>query len=412
MTEPESEGINDLGMPKTTVHESDDAGRTRRRFLRAAAAAGVVGVAGCNTPDETGGGTETETETGSGGDAGNGGGDPEQIGSGRSPFGDREVGGVTIEEMPDLEGELTVYSGRGEALVGELVEFIGDQYPDLTIRPRYNTAAELVSQIETEGRNSPADVFYSVNAGALGTLANRNRTRALPDDVLAFVPESFRDPDGQWIGTSGRARSVPFNTNAFSASDVPQDIMSFPDTDAFEGSVGWTPTYSSFQAFVTAMRILEGEEATREWVNGMLDLGVQAYSDEFQVSRAVADGEISVGLANHYYIQRVLARRSGAPISTAFTRNDAGAIFNVAGACVLDTASDSTLASNFVRHLLSAEAQDYFARSTFEYPLVPEVEPIGRLPTIDELNPPEGLDLSQLADLEATISLLRETGAL
>jgi len=160
------------------------------------------------------------------------------------------------------------------------------------------------------------------------------------------------------------------------------------------------------------MRILEGEDATREWLNGMQELGVSTYGDEFQVSRAVADGEISVGLANHYYIQRVLARRSNAPLSTAFTRNDAGAIFNVAGACVLDTASDSTLASNFVRHLLSAEAQDYFARSTFEYPLVPAVDPIGRLPAIDELNPPEGLDLSQLSDLEATISLLRETGAL
>jgi iron(III) transport system substrate-binding protein len=317
-----------------------------------------------------------------------------------------------MEEMPDLEGELTVYSGRGEALVGELLEFIGDLYPDLTIRPRYNTAAELVSQIETEGSNSPADVFYSVNAGALGTLANRGRTQTLPQEVLEFIPENFRDPDGEWIGTSGRARSVPFNTDALSASDIPQDIMEFPETDAFEGEIGWTPTYSSFQAFITAMRILEGEDATREWLNGMQDLGVSTYGDEFQVSRAVADGEISVGLANHYYIQRVLARRPNAPISTAFTRNDAGAIFNVAGACVLDTASDSTLASNFVRHLLSAEAQDYFARSTFEYPLVPEVEPIGRLPAIDELNPPEDLDLSQLSDLEATISLLRETGAL
>lgn len=411
MTDPESEGIKYLGMPKTTMRESDGTGRTRRRFLRAAAAAGVLGLAGCNAPGDGGDGPDTGTET----DAGDGGdgGDPDQIGSGRSPFGDREVGGVTIEEMPDLEGELTVYSGRGEALVGELIEFIEDQYPDLTVRPLYNSAAELVNQIETEGQNSPADVFYSVNAGALGTLADRDRTQGLPDDVLEFVPSNFRDPDGAWIGTSGRARSVPYNTDAFSASDIPEDIMAFPDTDAFEGEIGWTPAYSSFQAFITAMRILEGEQATREWLNGMQDLGVSTYGDEFQISRAVADGEISVGLANHYYIQRVLARRgSGAPLSTAFTRNDAGAIFNVAGACVLDTASDSTLASNFVRHLLSAEAQDYFARSTFEYPLVPDVDPVGQLPAIDELNPPEGIDLSQLSDLEATISLLRETGAL
>ena len=400
----------DLGVPKTIMNGSDDTGRTRRRFLRAAASAGVVGVAGCNTPGAGGDGTDTETGT----DAdGGGGGDPEQVGSGRSPFGDREIGGVTIAEMPDLEGELTVYSGRGEALVGELLGFIEDRYPDFTVRPLYNSAAELVSQVETEGQNSPADVFYSVNAGALGTLADRGRTQQLPQAVLEFVPSNFRDPDSAWIGTSGRARSIPYNTDALSASDIPADIMSFPDTDAFAGEIGWTPTYSSFQAFVTAMRILEGEEATREWLNGMQDLGVSTYGDEFQISRAVADGEISVGLANHYYIQRVLARRgSDAPLSTAFTRDDAGAIFNVAGACVLDTASDSTLASNFVRHLLSAEAQDYFARSTFEYPLVPEVDPVGRLPPIDELSPPEGVDLSQLSDLEATISLLRETGAL
>ena len=391
------------------MRESDGPYRTRRKFLAAAAAAGVVGVAGCNTPDEGGSGTETETEAG--GDGG-GSADPDQIGSGRGPFGDRDLGGIPMTEMPDLEGELTVYSGRGEALVGRLIDFIDDLYPDLTIRPRYNTAAELVSQIETEGGNSPADVFYSVNAGALGTLADRGRTGALPQEVLEFVPSSFRDPNGEWIGTSGRARSTPYNTNTLSASDIPEDIMTFPDTEAFEGEIGWTPTYSSFQAFITAMRILEGEEATREWLVGMQDLGVSTYGDEFQIARAVADGEIAVGLANHYYIQRVLARRPDAPLDTAFTRNDAGAIFNVAGACVMDTATDSTLASNFVRHLLSAEAQDFFARETFEYPLVPEIDPVGRLPTIDELNPPEGLDLSQLSDLEATISLLRETGAL
>jgi iron(III) transport system substrate-binding protein len=205
---------------------------------------------------------------------------------------------------------------------------------------------------------------------------------------------------------------VPYNTEEFSADDVPEDVMAFPETEAFRDSVGWAPTYSSFQAFVTAMRVLEGEAATREWLEGMLELGATEYSDEFLVSQAVADGEISVGFANHYYIQRVLAGRPDAPIATAFTEGDAGAVFNVAGALVTDTTDDAELASNFVRHLLSAEAQDYFARTTFEYPLVPEVDPIGRLPSIDELNPPEGLDLTQLSDLEGTIELLREVGVL
>ena len=394
---------------------SDDGrfpGRTRRRFLRAGAAAGLIGIAGCSgqgTPTPTS--AETDDDGGTGADAGSG--PPAQIGSAPSPFGDRTIsGGVSVAEMPDLSGELTLYAGRGEALVGELLAFFEEVYPDLDIRPRYNSATELVNQILTEGSNSPSDVFFSVNAGALGALKDEGRTQALPDDVLEFVPSQFRDPDGQWVGTSGRARSIPFNTNELSADDVPDDVFAIPETDALRGEMGWAPTYSSFQAFVTAMRVLNGDDRTREWLTAMQDAGVEQFSDEFLVSQAVADGELRAGFANHYYILRVLAGRPDAPIDVAFTQNDAGAIFNVAGALVTDTASDPELASNFVRHLLSAEAQDYFARTTFEYPLVPEVEPVGRLPAIDELNPPEGLDLTQLSDLEGTIELLRDVGVL
>ncbi|WP_416839882.1 iron ABC transporter substrate-binding protein [Haloferax sp. DFSO52] len=386
-------------------HDREPRGHGRRRFIATATALGLGSLAGC-----TGlGGVETETET----DTADGGDSVGQIGSGRSPFGDRELsGGVSITEMPDLSGELTLYSGRGEALVGELISFFEEYYDDFTVRPRYNSAAELVNQILTEGENSPADVFFSVNAGALGALKDEGRTQTLPTDVLDLVRDEFHDPDGQWTGTSGRARTIPFNTDQFADSDIPTDIMAFPETEAFRDNIGWAPTYSSFQAFITAMRVLEGEEATREWLQGMQDLGVSEYNDEFLVAQAVADGEIGAGFANHYYIQRILAGRPNAPLATAFTSGDAGSIFNVAGALVLDTANDSELGANFVRHLLSAEAQDYFARTTFEYPLVSGVDPIGELPPIDDLNPPEGLDLTQLSDLEGTVRLLREVGVL
>lgn len=384
--------------------------RTRRRFLQAAAVAGIGSAAGCGSAGDNETGTTTEAEVSSP----MGTSDSEQIGSGRSPFGERDISdGVSMSEMPDLAGELTVYSGRGEALVGELLSFIEDRYPELTIRPLYNSASELVNQIITEGQNSPGDVFYSVNAGSLGALATRERTQSLADETLSLVPEAFQSPDGSWVGTSGRARAIPYNTDILTESSIPTNIMSFPDTTEFDGQLGWAPTYSSFQAFITAMRLLEGESDTRQWLRGMQELNAQSYADEFQIARAVADGEIAVGFTNHYYIQRVLARRTtDAPLRTTFTQNDAGAIFNVAGACMLDTASDTTLSSNFVRHLLSAEAQDYFARKTFEYPLVPEIEPIGRLPSIDSLNPPESINLTELSNLERTITLLRETGVL
>ena len=373
-----------------THHDTDGRDVVRRRFLAATGALGVAGLAGCAGESED----TDETTTSSIG----------QIGSGRT--GRDAPGGTSIAEMPDLSGELTVYSGRGEFLVGELVEYIDDQYDDFSLTVRYAGSTDLVNQIVNEGGGSPADVFYSVNAGALGALADAGRARSLPSSLTDVVRGEFHTD--QWIGTSGRARTVPYNTEALDESDVPADVMAFPTE--FDGDLGWAPSYGSCQAFVTAMRLIEGEDATREWVESVVDGGITAYADEFAACRAVADGEIDAAFANHYYIQRVLDGSSDASIAAAFTRGDAGAMFNVAGAAVVDTAADATLAENFVRHLLSAEAQDYFARTTFEYPLIPDVEPIGDLPTIDELDVPD-VDLAALSDLEPTIDLMRDAGA-
>ena len=261
---------------------------SRRRFLAISGAAGTVGLAGCNG-----------ALTGNG-DDGDG---PGQIGSGRAGRG--APGGTPMSEMPDLEGEVTVYSGRSEVLVGELVGYIGSLYDDLDLSVRYGSANDMVTQIQNEGDTSPADVFYSVNAGALGLLAESGRTAPLPEDVAGLVREEFRDDDDRWTGTSGRARSIPFNTEALSEGGIPDDIMAFPEEDRFDGEMGWAPGYGSFQAFVTAMRLLEGEAATREWLEGMVDSGVRRYPDEFQICQAIADGDLSAGFTNHYYVQRV-----------------------------------------------------------------------------------------------------------
>ncbi|MFP4174625.1 MAG: iron ABC transporter substrate-binding protein [Halobacteriales archaeon] len=371
----------------------------RRRLLKYAAVAGAAGTTGCIGPLSDGG-NETDGVPDIGG----------FIGSG--PGNDRPAPeGTSVDEMPDLEGTLTVYSGRGEGLVGDLFEFFNSTYDDFEVEPVYGGSADLANQINTEGSNSPADVFYTVNVGALGSLAEGGRTVGLPDEVLELVRDEFRDPDGEWVGTSGRARTIPYNTEEFSEGDIPDDIFAFPDTESLAGEMGWAPTYGSFQDFVTAMRLLNSEEETREWLEGMVDSEIDEYPNEQVIANAVADGEILAGFANHYYIQRTLSGSSDAPLGTAFTDGDAGSLFNVAGATILDTASDEELAANFVRHLLSAEAQEFFAVRTEEYPLIPGVDPLGDLPAIDDLNPPE-LDLTDLADVEPTLELMRDVGIL
>jgi iron(III) transport system substrate-binding protein len=371
---------------QSNTENQGGAARTRRRrqVLAGVAALGTAGVAGClgQLSDEP---------------------EPGLIGSGRA--GRPDPGGTPIEELPDLRGELTVYSGRNQFLVGGIEEHLRATYNDLDLEMRYAGSTEHVNAILTEGSGTPADVFFSVNSGSLGALVDAGRTRSLSGTVRETVREEFRT--GEWVGTSGRSRTIPYNTDAYDEGDLPTDILAYEE---FDGQLGWAPAYGSCQAFVTAMRLLEGEQRTQQWVEAVVDNGIQAENNEFAVCQAIANGELDAGFTNHYYIQRVLAGDPDAPIATTFTDGDAGAVFNVAGATVIDEADNPELAENFIRHLLSAEVQEYFAVETFEYPMVSGVDPVGELPTIDELDVPD-IDLTELSDLEATVDLMREAGA-
>jgi len=373
----------------------------RRRFLATGAAALSGALAGCN---ELRGGSSGSGDTGT-------------IslssfrGSGPLVESRSSLSGTRIADLPDLSGELTVYLGGGEGgLYRELLTMFSQLYPDFTVRPREGGTAQLANTIIEEGENSPADVFWAVDAGSLGSVAEADMATTLSSDVVESVPQEFH-PTDQWIGTAGRARSVPYNTNALSASDVPDTVMDFPETPALQGAMGWAPTYGAFQAFVTAMRLIEGESATRQWLQAMLDSDITEYPDEFLTSNAVADGEISAGFANHYYALRVRSARSDAPLDLAFTSGDAGALINVAGAAVIQSTDQQELAENFVRHLLTVEAQEFFATRTFAYPMIPGVPPVGGLPSIDELNPPS-IDLQELSNVQPTLQLMRDVGVL
>jgi iron(III) transport system substrate-binding protein len=388
--------------------DRDGSRRTRRRFLAATGTASAAALAGCS--GFLGG------DDGDGGDGGGGpGGDSldDFRGSGANVGGRGEISGTRMDDLPDLSGQLNIYLGGGEGgLYTDLLSLLSDRYPEFTPNHRLEPSAQLASKISEEesGDGSFADVFWAVDAGSLASVASQGYTRALPDDVVSPVPEQFR-PDDAWVGVAGRARAVPYNTNQLSESDIPDTVRQFPDTSALQGAMGWAPSYSSFQAFVTAMRLLRGDQATRQWLTGMQDAGVSSYNNEFLVSNAVADGEIAAGFANHYYALRVKAARPDAPIDLAFTSGDAGALVNVSGAEVLRGTEKVDLAENFIAHLLTVEAQEFFATRTFAYPMISGVPPVGGLPRIDELSPPD-VDLSQLSDVEGTIDVLRDTGAL
>ena len=323
------------------------------------------------------------------------------------------VGILGVPVMAQDDEVLTIYSGRNESLIGPLIDqFVEDT--GIAVEVLYGGTSAVANQILTEGANSPADVFVAQDGGALGALAAADMLMALPEELLAQVIDpAFVSPDGLWVGLSGRARVLVYSPELLEESglELPDSILDLTGED-WTGIVGWAPTNASFVANVTAMRVLLGDEAAAAWLADMIANDVQAYPKNTPIVQAVIDGEITVGLVNHYYLFRFLAED---PDITArlhfFPGGDPGSLINLAGAAVLATTDQTDLALALIEYMLSDSAQEYFAAQTYEYPLVASVEPSVELPALADIEAPE-IDLSDLDDLQGTLEMIENSGAL
>jgi iron(III) transport system substrate-binding protein len=306
---------------------------------------------------------------------------------------------------------VTVYSGRSEELVGPLFERF-EAESGIAVSVRYGDSAELAATILEEGDRSPASVFLAQDPASLGSIALAGLFTTLPDELLDVVPARFSDADGLWIGVSGRARTVVYDTTSVSASDLPATEDGLIDP-RWKGRVGIAPTNGSFLAFVAAKILLNGEPATLAWLEGMKTNASPTYPKNSTIVSAVVDGRIETGLVNHYYLLRALAQDPGAPAANYFfPEASAGSLIMPSGAGILAGGNAPDAAAAFVTFLLSEEAQVYFAQETFEYPLVPGVEPSGDLPPLDSIPTPD-IDLSDLAPmLDLATDLVAEAGLL
>ena len=322
-------------------------------------------------------------------------------GSGEEATTTAEVAGTT----------LTVYSGREEEIVEPLFEAF-EAETGIKVDVRYGDSAELAATIAEEGDNSPADVFFAQDAGALGAVAQAGQLTQLPQSTLERVQERYRDPGGHWVGTSGRVRVIVYNTDALSEDELPSSVLELADPK-WKGKLGIAPTNASFQAFVSAMRLALGEEQTRAWLQAVMENEPKFYEKNSQIVEAVATGEVELGLVNHYYLGLLKEEQPDAPAANLFlSGDDPGALVNVAGAGILSSAENPEAARQFVDFLLTDESQRFYAEEAeeAEYPLVAGVEAAAGLPPLDSLEGPD-VPLGDLgAELEQTLLLLNELG--
>lgn len=351
---------------------------TRRTIGALAAAAAMAVLAACggssNTTDESGTATDDTTA-------------------------------VTIDGT-----SITVYSGRNETLVQPLIdEFTAAT--GVTVNVRYGDSGELAALLLTEGSASPADVYFGQDAGALGAIEEAGLFATLPDETLSLVEPGFRSVNGGWVGASGRARVIVYNPEL-----VPTPPASLDDllNVQWKGKIGYAPTNASWQSFVTALRIIRGEEGAEKWLTGFAANEPVAYEKNGVVRDAVNSGEVAMGLINHYYLYEKISKEGADAVVARnhYLRDgDAGSLVNVAGAGILATSANPAGAQAFIDHLLGRSGQEYFSNTTFEYPLVIGIPANTELPALDELNAP-AIDLADLKSLEATQDLLARVGLL
>jgi iron(III) transport system substrate-binding protein len=312
----------------------------------------------------------------------------------------------------DKSRTLTIYSGREEELVAPLYKKFEEQ-SGVKLNVKYAESPAIAALLKEEGAKTPADVFYAQDAGSVGAVSDQ--LAELPQAALDAVRSEHRDPESRWVGVTGRVRTLVYNTDELAESDLPKSVNELTDSK-WKGKLGIAPTNSSFEAFVSGMRIVEGDKKARAFLDGLAENQAREYPKNGAIVDAVASGEIQAGLVNHYYLYEKLAKDPKAPIANHFfASGDIGNMVNVSAVGILASAQNKDEAQEFVDFMLT-EGQSYIVEEApeREYPLATDFdtqsERYKELKSLDEVGAPD-VDLAKLSDeLAATVTMITEAG--
>jgi iron(III) transport system substrate-binding protein len=310
---------------------------------------------------------------------------------------------------PEAES-VTLYTGRDEELVGPLLEQFTDE-TGIEVEVRYGNSAEMGAQLLEEGDGTPADVFYSQEVGAVGVLEQADLLADLPQETIDRVDPKFAPREGtKWVGVTGRSRVIIYNPELVDAA--PEGVEELVE-EQYAGQIGIAPSNAGFQAFVTAFRVSQGEDAAREWLEGILANDPVIFEGNTDILDAVNAGDVGLGLINHYYWARSLPELGDELVAELVfpEGEDPGGLVNATAAAITNQGADNPAAQELVDYLLSDAGQEYFVTETFEYPLVDGIAMPEGVPALDELGGPD-IDLTDLESLEETQALLTELGLL
>jgi iron(III) transport system substrate-binding protein len=306
---------------------------------------------------------------------------------------------------------IVVYNAQHEQLLEELAPAFTEE-TGIEVELRHGKDLELSAQLVEEGDASQADVFLTENSPAMSQVEREGLFTELPSDIVSPIPEQFRPTSGLWTGFVARSTALVYNTDLVEESELPASILDLAEPE-WAGRISFSPTGADFQAIVAAVLELEGEDATRAWLEGIQDNGA-VYDGNNVVLESVNSGESEVGIIYHYYWYRDQEESGEVSDNSAlhfFRNRDPGAFVSVSGAGVLEASDNKDEAEQFVEYLTSEAGQQGLADSyALEYPLNPAVQLDPPVEPFDSLQPPV-VNVSDL-DGQTVVDLMTEVGFL
>lgn len=306
---------------------------------------------------------------------------------------------------------IVVYNAQHENLVKSWVDGFTKE-TGIKVTLRNGDDSELGNQLVQEGSTSPADVFLTENSPSMVLVDNAKLFAPLDAETLKQVPAEYRPAHGRWIGIAARSTVFVYNPEKLSEQQLPKSLMDLAKPE-WKGRWAASPSGADFQAIVSAMLALKGEQATFEWLKAM-KANFVAYKGNSTVMKAVNAGQIDGGVIYHYYRfvdQSKTGENSKNTKLYYFKHQDPGAFVSLSGGGVLASSKHKAQAQAFIKYITGKEGQDSLrTNNAFEYAVGVNAASNPKLVPLNELDAPK-VEPSTL-NSKKVIELMTQAGLL
>ena len=301
---------------------------------------------------------------------------------------------ATTEQASAPTGEVNLYSSRHYDTDEQLYQEFTDE-TGIEVNVIEGDADELIERIKSEGANTPADVFMTVDIGRLWRAQQAGILQPVSSSVLeSEVSPNLRSAENDWFGFSQRARVIIYNKDKVEPSELSTyEALAQPQ---WQDRVCVRSSSNIYNQSLVAAKIEEkGVEQTQKWVKGMVDnFAREPEGNDTDQIKAVASGECDVALVNHYYVARLEqendpeAQQIIDNVGVFFPdQNEGGTHVNISGGGVVENAPHPDNAVKFLEFLVTPEAQEILANANYEYPVVTDVQPNPAIANFGEFKP-------------------------